>query len=119
MATISQEKIEASQKIAVRTNKLAAILFRATVAIHFIATTALLVGLYLGYRVGKRTSIEWTTGKLHPVGSIDWQLVLANWGVMIGAWLFFTFVLLVISVFGSLAQAQSQSLEIQTVQAQP
>ena len=48
----------------------------------------------------------------------DWGNIWPLWGGVVGAWLVYTMGLLMVMTFGAIAQVQSESLEIQIVQAQ-
>ena len=119
MATIGQDKIEIAKKIALRTNKLGKLLFLYCQVFYGLATVGLVVAMILGYQVGKLDDPYWDGERLMMAGSVDWQLVWANWGAMIGTWLGAIFLITVIAVFSSMAQSKAESLEIQIVQAQP
>jgi hypothetical protein len=119
MATIGQEKIETAKKIAVRTNKLGRFLFLYCQVFYGLVTIGLIAAMILGYEVGKSTAPYWNGESLEKAGTVDWQLVWANWGVMLGSWLGAIFFITVIAVFSSMAQSKAESLEIQILQAQP
>jgi hypothetical protein len=48
----------------------------------------------------------------------DWGSIWPMWGAVFAGWLFYTTALLIVMTFGSLAQVQAESLEIQILQAQ-
>ena len=119
MATIGQEKIETAKKIAARTNKLGRLLFLYCQVFYGLVTIGLVGAMILGYQVGKSTEPYWNGVSLEKAGTVDWQLVWANWVVMLGSWVGAIFFITVVAVFSSMAQAKAESLEIQIVQAQP
>ena len=47
----------------------------------------------------------------------DWGSIMPLWGAVFAGWLFYATVLLMVMTFGSLAQVQAESLEIQILQA--
>jgi hypothetical protein len=48
----------------------------------------------------------------------DWGSIWPMWGVVFAGWLFYVTALLIVMTFGSIAQVQAESLEIQILQAQ-
>ena len=48
----------------------------------------------------------------------DWGSIWPLWGALFAGWLFYVTALLIVMTFGSLAQVQAESLEIQIMQAE-
>ena len=118
MATIL-ERTESAKRAAFRANRLGKFVY-STAKYLFCATTAALpIAMFIVYRVNSGLERYWDSETLKYSSSIDWTSIWSEWGVLLGAWLAYSFMLVVFALIGAVAQAKAESLDLQITQAQP
>ena len=107
MAKISDVRKRSAQAAASRANDLGGMIQFLGKLFFWIITVASVITLWVIYD-NFHYGTEYT----------DWGSIWPLWGGIIGAWLVYTMGLLMVMAFGAIAQMQSESLEIQILQAQ-
>ena len=110
MATIGAERIASARKAANDANRLGDLIYGIAQGFFVVLTFAVIVGMFAIYAVNKNDD-----GYSQVT---DWNVVLPAWGVLIAAWMLYSFGLAMIALVGAIARAKAESLEIQIAQAQ-
>ena len=107
MAKISDLRKQSAHAAASRANALGEMIQSLGKLFFWIITIASLIALWAVYD-NFHYGTEFT----------DWGSIWPLWGGIVGAWLVYTLGLLMVIGFGAIAQMQSESLEIQIIQAE-
>ncbi len=111
MGTISKERIASARKAANDANRLGDLIYGVAQGFFVVLSFAVIIGMFAIFAVNKTDDGYSKT--------TNWNIVLPGWGVLIAAWMLYSFGLAMIALVGAIARAKAESLEIQIVQAQP
>jgi hypothetical protein len=106
MAGISQTRMDSAHKAASNANNLGALVYAIAKIFMWILSVGVFIGLIAVYQANEYNGLY-----------TDWETIWPLWGALVGTWLVYAFLLMMIMLFGAQVQTQAESLEIQLAQA--
>lgn len=107
MAAISSESIQSSEKVSKKANDLAELVYSIAQAFNWLVSIGAAIAIFVVYQANDSEY------------GVDWAAIWTLWGAILGAWMFYSFLLIMIMLFAAQVRTQAWSLAIQTQQAKP
>lgn len=110
MGKIGEERIASARKAANEANRLGDLIYGVAQGFFVVLTFGVIVGMFAIYIANRADDGFGST--------TDWNIVLPGWGLLLAAWMLYSFGLAMIALVGAIARAKAESLEIQIAQVQ-
>jgi hypothetical protein len=118
MATLTIDELGTARQAATRANKLGKFVYSIAKYLFCALSSLVPIAMFFIYKANSGLDRRWDRETRGWASETDWTTIWATWGIVIGAWMIYTFALAMIALVGAVAQAKAQSLEIQILQAQ-
>ncbi len=109
MATITDFRKDLAAEAAHKANELGG-------SIHFFGK-ALMWIISLGSIAAMIAVVMVNSESSYSYSYTNWSVIWPMWGAIVGAWIIYALILMLVMAFGSITQVQAQALEIQIIQA--